>query len=145
MARLEVVEGTSELAKAIAIKQIIGLLKNNNFVVIDDHVKDSVFKSPCKNEKRKIAGVGINKTADGNIKSVVALIKGVSYYSTNSLYIGEDSMVHLSRMSSGPTVVGDDIQKANDSLFFGGGISKAIWADCSETKYNLGTDKNKDA
>ena len=120
---LRLVEGTSELAKAIIIKQIIGVLKNSNFVVIDDHVKDAdpVFKSPWENEKRKIDGVAINKTADGKIKSVVALLKGVPYYSTNSLYIGEDSIVHLSRMSSGPTVVGDDIQKANDGLFFGGG------------------------
>ena len=144
---IRLAENMSELAKVMMIKQIIGLLKSNNFVVIDDHVKkvDPTFKSPWENEKRKIAGVAINKTADGNIKSVVALIKGVPYYSTNSLYIGEDSMVHLSRMSSGPTVVGDDIQKANDSLFFGGGISKAVWADGSETEYNLGTDKSKDA
>lgn len=144
---IRLAENMSELAKVMMIKQIIGLLKSNNFVVIDDHVKkvDPAFKSPWENEKRKIAGIGINKTADGKIESVVSLTKGYAYYSTNSLYIGEDGMVHLSRMSSGPTVVGDDIQKANDGLFFGGGISKAIWADGTETEFVLGTDKSKDA
>ena len=142
-----VMTGMTELAKIIAFKQIMNLLKNNNFVVIDDHAVNPLFRAPWKEDNtRKIAGVGINETADGEIKSVVALFKGYPYYSTNSLYVDEeDGMVHLSRLSSGPTIVGDDIQKVNDGLYFGGGISKAIWADGSETEYNLGTDKSKDA
>lgn len=124
---------------------ILENLKANNFVVIDDHKIDTIMGKPYPwkvDKSRKIAGVGTMCLDDGTVTYVVALLKGERYYSTNMLYIGsKDGKVHLSKMSVGPTVVSDNIQKANDSLYFGGGIGAAYWSDGSMTEYKLGVSK----
>ena len=140
----------TELAAIIKTKQVLAWLKDNNFVVIDDHKinRSKAFNMPewmKQDNKLKINGVGVVYNDDGTVEDVVALLKGEMYYSTNALYIGNDG-VHVSKRAVGPVVINDDIQKANDGLAFGGGIKIAHWEDGTTAEYKLGVNRmNKGA
>lgn len=117
--------------ESMNLTDIIARINADNFVVIDDHT----------NKEYKLAGVGLYCNASGYADCLVAMADA-RYYSTNSMYIGTDNKVHLSKSSAGPTVFVQDgkhlVQEANDQQILGSGIAVAFYADGNIEQYELG-------
>lgn len=107
------------------VNEVLEALKKNDWQYINDH----------HGRIETAEGVGICTSGIG-IYPCLIFHENTEYvyYSINALYVSA-GQVHLSTCSVSGVVVDGDIQHMNDTLTFGGGVSKVFWSDGTESIY----------